>query len=184
MLSARSHPPPAHRENLRRPCATPAIVLGHPIICISSPAGPETAAPPTIGLTAATGAAVRRKRLANSRHRQNRPDAGHGIARRKNNRLRLLDALDHARRRPRLLRAFEAHRLHLYLMPLAHEVFLKSQRTLRGIEHGRNAIVRHGQHPRANPELRRQHRRGLAQRLSRRSIACASDGSPDPDRPG
>ena len=41
--------------------ATPAIVLGQPFIFISAPAGPETAAPPTIGLTAATGAFALRK---------------------------------------------------------------------------------------------------------------------------
>jgi hypothetical protein len=40
--------------------AIPLIELGQPIICISFPAGPDTASPPTIGLTAAMGALVRR----------------------------------------------------------------------------------------------------------------------------
>ena len=95
---------PAHPENPRTLWRRLQCVLGQPIIFISAPAGPDTAAPPTIGLTAATGAFAAPQRIANSRHGKNRPDAGHGITRREDDRLRRCDALDHAGRGTRAVR--------------------------------------------------------------------------------
>ena len=54
----------------------------NPCAAIKIPAGPETAASPTIGLTAATVASVFLKRIPNAGDGKDRPNAGDRIARR------------------------------------------------------------------------------------------------------
>ncbi len=103
-----------------------------------------------MGLTAATGSRGLTQRFANAGHGENRPDAGDRVARRENNGLRRLDALDDAGSWAGLFRAFEAHGTDLNLMALAHEVFLKVQFAVDGVEHGGDAVVGHGQHEFAN----------------------------------
>ena len=77
------------------------------------------------------------------------------------------DAFDHARSGMRMFGAFEAHGTHLNLVALAHEVFLKVQRAVGGVEHGRDAIVGHGQHAGANSHSAGKLRGHGAQRFAR-----------------
>ena len=109
MLPRPRYRPPARRENLHT-LRDPAMVLGQPIISISCPAGPDTAAPPTMGLTAAIRRLCVPQSIANARHGENRSNAGDRITRRKNNRIRCLNALDHARRRGATVRRLQIAR--------------------------------------------------------------------------
>ena len=59
----------------------------------------------------------------------------------------------------RVVRAFEPYGTHVNLVALAHEVLLEIQRALGGIEHGRDAIVGHGQHAGADSHFVCQLRR-------------------------
>ncbi len=125
--------------------------LGQPIIFISAPAGPVTASPPTIGLTAAIGAFVGRKASRIPGTARIGPMLVTGLLGAKMIASASCDALDHARRRTSAMRSLETHAAYRNLVPLAHEVLLKRQRALRRVEHGRDPIVRHRQHARANP---------------------------------
>ena len=169
--------------------ATPSADASWPSETSIRSAGPLSARPPTIGLTATTGNATRAgggDRLPDPRHRQDRPDRDDRVGRAHDDRVGGRQRRGNLRRRTSGLDAREPDLAHVGRLPAMHEVLLELEPAVVGQHLGPHRLVGHRQDPRARrpatpagPGTRRSAGRPPAAAPSAR---CAARGHGRPAR--
>ena len=150
---------------------------------MSVPAGPVTAAPPTIGLTATMRARLSRSASRIPGTARIGRNAGHRITRRQQHKIRRADRLYHSRRRLRIGGAGIANRFHWILVPALNEIFFKAQVSRRSQNPRLHARIAHRQHACLDAKPGRNLGRGLTELSCHRKAAwCEECGWPDRDR--
>ena len=135
------------------PSTRPAYILATPVAETSWPseasilsAGPLSARPPTIGLTATFGARGWARASLIAWQGQDRAYAHDRVRRTQDDGVGTGDRREHMLRRPGVLDTAQLDPEHLVPLPAAHEVLLELEAAFRGLEHRRDRIVAHRQH--------------------------------------
>ena len=139
--------------------------------------GPLSTAPRTSGETATTGAGVPAQRLADPRHREDRPDRDHRVRRADHDRPRAVQRVERVRRGARRRRAAHLDALHRPLRALADHELLEREPLAAGVDPRAQRVVGRRQHARGDAERRAQ----LVDRLGERRAGGEPAGAPQAD---